>query len=211
MSALTTAMSVPTCNIKQHTSQPPSRKCLHSPTTVKLQRCIQTKPFSSRVKGGHQAHRHASRSLLAAAEATGSTVELAVGADSSPSTSGKHDAVPRSAIWELDFSSRPVLDERGKKKWELLICDPARSWTFSRYFPNNKINSTQVEVAWKLVVSQMFLSVGLAVSACIQDCKFFRKGYTMTLALGTVQILYWRYVGDIFKQTFTALCSYHCS
>ena len=51
---------------------------------------------------------------------------------------------PQSEIWELDFSSRPVLDSRGKKKWELLICSSDGSWQFSRYFPNNKINSTQV-------------------------------------------------------------------
>lgn len=51
---------------------------------------------------------------------------------------------PRAKVWELDFSSRPILDARGKKRWELIICDPSRSWTFTRYFPNNKINSTQV-------------------------------------------------------------------
>ncbi|NES69560.1 MAG: DUF1092 family protein, partial [Okeania sp. SIO2D1] len=26
-------------------------------------------------------------------------------------------------IWELDFYSRPILDERQKKLWELLICE----------------------------------------------------------------------------------------
>lgn len=51
---------------------------------------------------------------------------------------------PKARVWELDFSSRPILDARGKKRWELIICDPSRSWTFTRYFPNNKINSTQV-------------------------------------------------------------------
>ena len=52
--------------------------------------------------------------------------------------------IPQSRVWELDFSSRPILDERGKKKWELLICDAQRHFQYSGYFPNNKINSTQV-------------------------------------------------------------------
>ena len=50
---------------------------------------------------------------------------------------------PKARTWELDFSSRPILDARGKKRWELLICDSDRAWTYSKYFPNNKINSTQ--------------------------------------------------------------------
>ena len=53
-------------------------------------------------------------------------------------------SLPTSDTWELDFSSRPILDSRGKKRWELLICSPDRSWIYSKWFPNNKINSTQV-------------------------------------------------------------------
>lgn len=77
-------------------------------------------------------------------------------ADVGPSTSAETQAildfgteassasVPTSETWELDFSSRPILDSRGKKRWELLICSPDRSWVYSKWFPNNKINSTQV-------------------------------------------------------------------
>lgn len=61
-------------------------------------------------------------------------------ANSAPEAS----SVPRARVWQLDFSSRPVLDERGKKKWELLICDEDRQFEFSRFFSNNQINSTQV-------------------------------------------------------------------
>lgn len=53
-------------------------------------------------------------------------------------------SVPHAAEWELDFCSRPMLDERGKKVWELLICSPDRSFEWSQYFPNNKINSGEV-------------------------------------------------------------------
>ena len=59
--------------------------------------------------------------------------------EEAPSTS-----VPTFSSWELDFSSRPILDARGKKRWELLICSPDRSWVYSKWFPNNRINSTQV-------------------------------------------------------------------
>jgi hypothetical protein len=53
-------------------------------------------------------------------------------------------APKQAAVWELDFCSRPIMDERKKKVWELLICDPERNFEYSEYFPNNKINSVQV-------------------------------------------------------------------
>lgn len=55
--------------------------------------------------------------------------------------------VPQSLEWELDFSSRPLLDERKKKVWELLICDPERTFEYSQYFPNNKVNSAELKQA----------------------------------------------------------------
>lgn len=63
---------------------------------------------------------------------------------SSPTYSPKQKGLPQSRVWELDFCSRPLLDERGKKRWELLICSPDREFEYSAFFPNNKINSTQV-------------------------------------------------------------------
>ncbi|KAI5673793.1 hypothetical protein M9H77_14157 [Catharanthus roseus] len=43
--------------------------------------------------------------------------------------------------WELDFCSRPILDIRGKKIWELVVCDSSLSLQYTKYFPNNVINS----------------------------------------------------------------------
>lgn len=43
--------------------------------------------------------------------------------------------------WELDFCSRPILDIRGKKIWELVVCDNSLSLQYTKYFPNNVINS----------------------------------------------------------------------
>lgn len=68
--------------------------------------------------------------------------------DSSEPRDASNTSPPAADTWELDFSSRPLFDERGKKRWELLICDPARTWEYSLYFPNNKINSTEVGRCW---------------------------------------------------------------
>ncbi|THU49858.1 hypothetical protein C4D60_Mb06t13990 [Musa balbisiana] len=40
--------------------------------------------------------------------------------------------------WEVDFCSRPILDDRGKKLWELVVCDRTLSLQFTRFFPNNR-------------------------------------------------------------------------
>ncbi|KAI3905620.1 hypothetical protein MKX01_036529 [Papaver californicum] len=49
--------------------------------------------------------------------------------------------------WELDFCSRPILDIRGKKVWELVVCDNTLSLQFTKYFPNNVINSITLKDA----------------------------------------------------------------
>lgn len=75
--------------------------------------------------------------------------------------------MPKSDVWELDFCSRPILDERGKKKWELIICDPDRSFEYATYFPNNMINSTQLKKAMSEILAQE--------GAVKPDkCRFFR-------------------------------------
>ncbi len=53
-------------------------------------------------------------------------------------------SISTSSVWEIDFCSRPLLDERGKKVWELLICDPERNFEYAEFFPNSKINSAEV-------------------------------------------------------------------
>ncbi len=54
-----------------------------------------------------------------------------------------------SIIWELDFYSRPILDDNQKKVWEVLICesplDPRQStdglFQYSSWCPNQQVNS----------------------------------------------------------------------
>lgn len=54
--------------------------------------------------------------------------------------------------WELDFCSRPILDSRGKRVWELLICDRRRNLRFSKFYPNNVINSLTLKDALLSVI-----------------------------------------------------------
>ncbi|KAJ6819485.1 protein TAB2-like protein, chloroplastic [Iris pallida] len=49
--------------------------------------------------------------------------------------------------WELDFCSRPILDSRGKKIWELVVCDSSLSLQYTKFFPNNVINSVTLRDA----------------------------------------------------------------
>ena len=54
-------------------------------------------------------------------------------------------------IWELDFYSRPILDERQKKLWELLICQSPigiNDATDSLYRYSEFTNSQQVNSIW---------------------------------------------------------------
>jgi hypothetical protein len=70
--------------------------------------------------------------------------------------------------WELDFYSRPILDERGKKLWELLVTDSKRSFIFSEFFRNNKVNSTSL----KLTITKLISEFGIKKPS---KCHFFRN------------------------------------
>lgn len=69
--------------------------------------------------------------------------------------------------WELDFCSRPILDTRGKRVWELLICDSSRNLQFARFYPNNVINS--------LTLKDAMLSVMRLGLPKPQKIRFFRS------------------------------------
>ncbi len=58
-------------------------------------------------------------------------------------------------IWELDFYSRPVLDENQKKLWEMLVCEsaldarsPSESlFRYSEFISNTEVNSVRLRQA----------------------------------------------------------------
>ncbi|GMI95734.1 hypothetical protein like AT3G08010 [Hibiscus trionum] len=70
--------------------------------------------------------------------------------------------------WELDFCSRPILDTRGKKIWELVVCDSSLSLQYTKFFPNNVINSITLKDA--IVTISEDLGVPLP-----QKLRFFRS------------------------------------
>jgi hypothetical protein len=77
-------------------------------------------------------------------------------------------------IWEIDFYSRPILDEQQKKVWELLICesptdtrqDPASLFRYAQNCP-----STQVNAAWLSAAMQK----AIGDNEPPQRIRFFRR------------------------------------
>ena len=65
-------------------------------------------------------------------------------------------------VWELDFYSRPVLDENGKKLWEVLICESPNSidrsadtlFKFSQYCSNTSVNSLWLREALEKAIAE---------------------------------------------------------
>ncbi|KAJ4833343.1 Protein TAB2 chloroplastic [Turnera subulata] len=66
------------------------------------------------------------------------------------------DTDPESIVeWEMDFCSRPILDARRKKLWELVVCDDSLSLQFTKYFPNNVINSVTLKDALVSITEEL--------------------------------------------------------
>jgi hypothetical protein len=66
-------------------------------------------------------------------------------------------------IWELDFYSRPVLDEQGKKVWEILVCEsplsvnrePDSLFRYAEFCSSSEVNSVTLKVALEKAISQV--------------------------------------------------------
>ena len=78
-------------------------------------------------------------------------------------------------IWELDFYSRPILDEQGKKKWEVLICETPLNvsekaeslFRYSQYCPSSTVNSLWLAGAIKDAIA--------SAPKPPQKIRFFRR------------------------------------
>lgn len=65
-------------------------------------------------------------------------------------------------IWELDFYSRPVLDENKKKLWEVLICESPLDvgtqsdslFRYSQFCSNTEVNSVWLKGALEKAIAQ---------------------------------------------------------
>lgn len=74
----------------------------------------------------------------------------------------KCDREIMTVIWELDFYSRPLVDENNKKVWEVLVCespltvdtDPETAFRFTRYCPNSEVNSVWLRTAVEEAIAE---------------------------------------------------------
>jgi hypothetical protein len=59
------------------------------------------------------------------------------------------------SIWEIDFYSRPIVDENQKKVWEVLVCEspldtrtnPDSLFRYAQYCPSTQVNSVWLRTA----------------------------------------------------------------
>ncbi|KAJ9158793.1 hypothetical protein P3X46_024340 [Hevea brasiliensis] len=110
--------------------------------------------FLSSIKpanNNHKPHHFQSNTTLKLSVSTQEEVEVEDYEEDDPTAEMSYldpETDPDSIIeWELDFCSRPILDIRGKKVWELVVCDDSLSLQYTKYFPNNVINSITLKNA----------------------------------------------------------------
>jgi RNA-binding protein Tab2/Atab2 len=78
-------------------------------------------------------------------------------------------------IWEIDFYSRPLVDERQKKVWELLVCESPSStqqssgelFRYAQYCPSDKVNS--------LWLGEALQAAMVEAKQSPQRIRFFRR------------------------------------
>jgi len=76
-------------------------------------------------------------------------------------------------IWELDFYSRPILDDNNKKIWEVLLCESPleigrqSQFQYSQYCSSKEVNSVKL----RQVLEEAIAQAGKAPS----QIRFFRR------------------------------------
>ncbi|MEH2307799.1 Tab2/Atab2 family RNA-binding protein [Nostoc sp.] len=66
------------------------------------------------------------------------------------------------SIWEIDFYSRPILDDNQKKIWEVLVCEspldigtkPDSLFRYAQYCPSTQVNSGWLRTALQEAINQ---------------------------------------------------------
>ncbi len=66
------------------------------------------------------------------------------------------------SIWEIDFYSRPILDDNQKKVWEVLVCEspldistkPDSLFRYAQYCPSTQVNSGSLRTALQEAINQ---------------------------------------------------------
>jgi hypothetical protein len=80
-----------------------------------------------------------------------------------------------SIVWELDFYSRPILDENQKKIWEILVCEspldtrqsPNELFQYAQFCPSQQVNSIWLREALAEAIAQS--------KQTPQKIRFFRR------------------------------------
>ncbi|XP_023004563.1 protein TAB2 homolog, chloroplastic isoform X2 [Cucurbita maxima] len=151
--------------------------CKPKPRSLPFPQSIKTaKRFSADFRINQQLlHRFRSNSVSESSISVPEEVEVAVDEDEAEDDPTLELAYldsetdPESITeWELDFCSRPILDIRGKKVWELVACDNSLSLQYTKYFPNNVINSITLRDA----ISSITEELGVPLP---EKIRFFRS------------------------------------
>lgn len=93
-------------------------------------------------------------------------------------------------IWELDFYSRPIVDENNKKRWEMLVCEsplapnrtPNDLFRYSQFCGSNQVNSIWLKGALEAAIAK--------AEQPPDKIRFFRRQMTnmITRACGELRI-----------------------
>ncbi len=84
-------------------------------------------------------------------------------------------------VWEIDFYSRPILDEQGKKLWEVLICNTDRTFEFARYCAGSEANARWLQEALGEAIALWQSQFKLTDAAKPEKIRFFRRPMTAIL------------------------------
>ena len=86
--------------------------------------------------------------------------------------------------WELDFYSRPLLDENGKKRWEVLICTSDGSFQWQRFCPADSVNSIWLKTA----LCDALAAAGEANSSAPKRLRCWRSSMRTMVQLSLIHI-----------------------
>jgi hypothetical protein len=80
--------------------------------------------------------------------------------------------------WEIDFYSRPILDDQNKKLWELLICNAERTFEFQRFCAGSEANARWLQAALTEAMTAWQTQLSLGDTAKPEKIRFFRRPMT---------------------------------
>ncbi|WP_299492866.1 Tab2/Atab2 family RNA-binding protein [Acaryochloris sp. IP29b_bin.137] len=80
-----------------------------------------------------------------------------------------------SKVWEIDFYSRPIVDEQQKKIWELLVCDTERKFEFTKVCSGSQANARWLQEALLEALPLWRQQKNLADEVVPEKIRFFRR------------------------------------